>query len=189
VLVALDRVGLDAGPDVGEGLLRPTAVGRRERPGLALGVVAGLGERHAVHAPGGLVGAEKVADLLLERDAEGILRDRSRERAMGRRSIVEHDPVAQRGRGRPGDPDGVGGDAIRLGGGEDRGAGEAPAAIDKDPDSETLALPGRDAFDAATLDGDRLLTTVDGADVGIAGAELKGSVEGSLTQVAHGGGE
>src|SRR5262249_47716603 len=66
VLVALDGVGLHTGPDVGEGLLGPAAVGRGEGARLALGVVASLGERDAVDAPSGIVCAEEVADLLLQ---------------------------------------------------------------------------------------------------------------------------
>ena len=79
MLIALDRVRLDPGTDVGEGLLGPAPVRGSECARLALGVVAGFGEGDALHATGFLVGREEVPDLLLERHRERILLDRGLE--------------------------------------------------------------------------------------------------------------
>src|SRR5204862_6895998 len=75
MIVTLDRVGLDARSDVGEGLFGPAAIGRREGPRLALGVVARLGERQALHLTGDLIGGQQMSDLLLERNRERIFLD------------------------------------------------------------------------------------------------------------------
>ena len=90
--------------------------------------------------------------LRLERDRERILLDRRLVRAVGRRAVVEPGPVAEGGRAGPGDPDGLVGDAIGLGGGQDVRRGEAPRAVDEDADAEALALARGDALDPAGLD-------------------------------------
>ena len=94
---------------------------------------------------------------------------------MGRRPIVEARPVAQGGRAGPGDADGLGGDAVGLGGGQDVGRGEAPGAVDQDADAEALALAGGDAFDPAALDRDALLEPADERGIGVCRA-LGGAV-------------
>ena len=126
VLVALDRVGLDRRADVGDDLLGEAAVGRGERLPLALGRVHRLGEGDALDLRGGLVGGEQVGDLALERDRERVLLDRRLVRAVGRRSIVEDGRLAEGRRGRPGDADGVGGDAVGLVRGQDAGCWRSP---------------------------------------------------------------
>ena len=131
------------------------------------------------------VGGEQVGDLALERDRERVLVDRRLERAVGRRPVVEPGPVAERGRARPGDPDGLGGDAVGLGGGQDVRRGEAPRAVDEDADAEALALAGGDALDPAGLDRDALLEPSDDPDIGVRRALGGGRVEGAIGQVAH----
>src|SRR5258705_315064 len=117
VLVALDRVGLDAGTDVGERLLGPAAVRRPEGPRLALGVVARLDEGRALDRAGHLVGGEQVADLLLQGHRERVLLDRRLVRPVGGRAVVEPDAVAQGGGAGPGDADGLAGDPVAPFGG------------------------------------------------------------------------
>ena len=134
---------------------------------------------------GGLVGGEQVGDLALERDRERVLLDRRLVRAVGRRPVVEHRRLAQRGAARPGDAHGLGGDAVGLGRRQDVAAGEAPRAVDEDADPEALALAGGDALDPTGLDGDRFVEPADDPRVRIPGAQERGGVEGALGQVSH----
>src|SRR6185503_11609139 len=97
VLVAVDRVGLDPSPDVGDDLLGQAAVGRGERLPLALGRIARFGEGDALDLGGGLVGGEQVTDLGLERDRERILLEWRLVVAAGRRPVVKTRLDAQRG--------------------------------------------------------------------------------------------
>ena len=69
---------------------------------------------------------------------------------------------------------------------EPAGAGEAPRAVDDDPDPEALALAAGDALHPAGLDGDGLVATTDDPDVGILGAPNGGGRERSIGQVTHG---
>ena len=135
-----------------------------------------------VHRP---VGGQQVRDLAVERDGERVLRDRRLEAAVRRRAVVEHDGVADRGRAGPRDPHGLGGDAVRLGGGQVVAGGEAPGPVDDHADAEALALAAGDALDAAGLDGDRLLEPPDHAHVGVRRAQGGGRVEGTAGQIAH----
>ena len=183
MLVAVDGVGLDPGPDMGDDLLGQAAVGRGEGLPFALCRIARLGEGDALDARRRLVRGEQVGDLGLERDRERVLLERRLVAAAGRRPIVEAGLVAQRGGARPGDPDGFGGDAVGLRGRQDVRRGEAPRAIDEDADAEALALTGRHALDPAGLDRDALLETTDAPDVGIARAARRGSVERAIGQV------
>ena len=68
VLVALDRVRLDARADVGDRLLGEAAVARGERLPLALGGVLRLRVGDALDLVHRLVRGEQVGDLRLERD-------------------------------------------------------------------------------------------------------------------------
>ena len=102
---------------------------------------------------------------------------------MGRRPVVEAGPVAQRRGAGAGDADGLGGDAVGLGGGQDVRRGEAPRAVDEDADAEPFALAGGDALDPAGLDRDALLEAPDDADVGVRRALGGGRVEGAIGQV------
>ena len=129
--------------------------------------------------------ASRSRDLGLERDREGVLLERRLVVAASRRPVVEAGLVAQRGRARPGDPDRLRGDAVRLGRGQDVRRGEAPRAIDEDADAEPFALAGGHALDAAGLDRDALLEPPDDADIGISGALGGGRVEGAIGQVSH----
>ena len=183
MLVAVDRVGLDPRPDVGDDLFGQAAVGRGEGLPLALGRVARFGEGDALDLGGGLVGGEQVTDLGLERDRERVLLERRLVAAAGRRPIVEAGLDAQRRGARPGDADRLRGDPVRLGGGQDVRRREAPRAVDQDADAEPLALAGRHALDPAGLDRDALLEPPDGPDIGVGGALGGGRVEGAIGQV------
>ncbi len=185
VLVALDRIRLDARPDVGDRLVGVAAVARREDRVAALGGVGRLGEGDALDRRGQLVGGQQVADLRLERDRERVLHDRRRVRPVGGRPVVELDPMAQRGGRRLGDPDGLGGDPVDLGGLEPVAAGEAPRAVDQDPDPEALALARGDALDPARLDRDRLVDLLDDPDVGVRRALDGCRRQGAVGQVSH----
>ena len=129
--------------------------------------------------------ASRSAILRLERDREGVLDDRRLERPVSRRSIVEDRRPAQRRGAGAGDPDGFGGHAVRLGGGQDVRRGEAPRAVDEDADTEALALTRSDALDPAGLDRDALLEPSDDADVGVSRTQRRGGVEGPIGHVAH----
>ena len=185
VLVAVDGVGLDRRPHVGDRLLGVAAVGRRERLPLALGRVHRLGEDDALDPGGGRVGGQQVGDLVLERDRERVLLDGRLERAAGRRPLRQDHGLAQGRRRRAGDADGLARHAIGLGGREDVRGREPPRAVDQDADPEALALAGGDAFDPAGLDGDALIESTDDADVGIPGAQGRGRIEGAVGQVSH----
>src|SRR5205814_777458 len=76
VLVTIDCVGLDAGADMGDGLLSQRAVAGREGLPFALRRVRRLRERDALDAGRDLVGGEQVTDLGLERERERILLER-----------------------------------------------------------------------------------------------------------------
>ena len=78
------------------------------------------------------------------------------------------------------------GDAVGLGGRQDVAAGEAPRAVDEDPDAEPLALAGGDALDPAGLDGDRFVEPADDAGVRIRRAQRSGRIQGAVGQVSHG---
>jgi hypothetical protein len=126
---------------MGDDLLGVRAVGRGERLPFALGRVRRLGEDDALHSGGRLVRCKEVADLRLERDAERVLTDRRLEPSVGGRAIVELGRFTEGRRGGAGDPDGVAGDPVRLGGREDVRAREAPRTVDEDPDPEAVGLP------------------------------------------------
>ena len=157
VLIAVDGVGLDARPDMGDDLLGQAAVGRGERLPFALRRIARLGEGDALDPRGRLVRGEQVGDLGLERDSERVLLERRLVAAMGRWPIVEAGLVAERRRARPGDPNGFGGDPVGLRRRQHVRGGEAPCPVDQDWDAEPLALSGRHALDASGLDRDALL--------------------------------
>ena len=142
-----------------------------------------------VGTAGRRVRGEQERDLLLQRNLERVLLDRGLVGAVRRRSVVEADPLAERGGGGPGDPDGLAGDAVGLGRRQAVRAGEAPRAVDEDPDAEALGLARGDALDAAGLDGDRLVDAADDANVGIARAELGGRIQGSVGEISHREGE
>ena len=178
VLVALDRVGLHARADVGDRLLGEAAVARRERLPLALGGVQRLRVGDALDPVHRRVGGQQVRDLRFERDRERVLDDRGLERAVGGRPVVEHDRAAEGGGRGPGDADGLRGDPVDLGRLDAPRAGEAPRAVDEDPDAEALALARGDALDPAGLDRDRLGEAMDDADVGVGGAAARGGVQG-----------
>ena len=185
MLVAVDGIGLHGRPGVGDHLFREAAVGCRERLPFALGGVHRFGERDALHSAGGLVGREQVADLALERDRERVFGDRRFVAAAGRRTVGEDGRVAQRGGARAGDAHGLAGHAVHLGGGQDVAAGEPPGAVDEDADAEPLALARGDALDAAGADGNALIEPADDPDIGVAGAQRRGGVEGAVGQVSH----
>ena len=86
---------------------------------------------------------------------------------VGRRPIVEARPVAQGGRAGPGDPDGFGGDAVGLGGGQDVRRRRSPTRRRRGRGRRTLALARGDAFDPAGLDRDALLEPPNDPDVGV----------------------
>ena len=185
VLVALDRVRLDARPDVGDRLLGEAAVARRERLPLALGRVLRLRVGDALDLVHRLVRGEQVGDLRLERDRERVLDDGGLERAVGRRAIVEHDRSSEGGGRRLRDPDGLGRHAVDLGRIDAPGAREAPRAVDEDADAEPFALAAGHALDAAGLDRDRFGEAVDDPDVRVGGAPSGRGVQGPIGQVAH----
>ena len=185
VLVAFDGVRLDRRADVGDDLLGEAAVGGGEGLPLALGRVHRLGEGDALDPVGRVVRFEEVADLAIERDLERVLLDRRLEAALGRWPVRQHDRLAHGGRRRPGDPHGLAGDAVGLGGGQDVARGEAPGTVDEDADPEAFALARRDAFDPSRLDRDALVEPPDDADVRVARAEGRGRVEGAFGQVSH----
>ena len=170
VLVAVDGVGLDAGPDVGDDLLGQAAVGGGERLPLALGGVGRLGEGDALdraRRPGRRPGGRRSSSRAGPRTGPPRAASRtSRGPAGGRRAR----PVAERGGAGPGDADRLGRDPVGLGRGQDVRRREAPGAVDEDPDPEALALAGGDAFDPSGLDRDALLEPPDDADVGVPGA-------------------
>ena len=162
VLVALDRVGLDARADVGDRLLGEAAVARGERLPLALGRVLRLRVGDALDLVHRLVGGEEVGDLGLERDLERILGDRRLERALGRRAIVEDDGPAKGRGGGPGDADGLGGDPVDLGGVDAREAAKphAPSTRTRTPNPSLSpeATPSTRP-DLIEIDLERLWTT------------------------------
>ena len=185
VLVALDRVGLEARADVGDDLLGVAAVAGGERLPLALGRVQALGERDALHLVHRPVGGQQVGDLAIERDLERVLLDRRLEPAVGRRAPVEDHGVAQGRRAGLRDPHGLGRDAVRLAGGQVVAGGEAPGAVDEHPDAEALGLARLHALDAGRLDVDRFLDPPDHAHVRVRRAQGGGRVEGTVGQIAH----
>ncbi len=185
VLVALDRVGLQARADVGDGLLGEAAIARGERLPLALRGVDALGEGDPVDLVHRAVGGEQVGDLALERDRERVLLDGRLEAAVGRGTVVELDGVPESRRARLRDPHGIGGGAIRLGGREVMAGGEAPRPVDEHPDAEPLGLARLHTLDAGGLDVDRFLDPPDHAHVGVARAQGGGRVEGTVSQIAH----
>src|SRR6185503_2413649 len=167
VLVAIDRVRLDAGADMGDDLFGQAAVGRGEGLPLALRGIARFGEGDALDGGGGLVRGQEVGDLGLERDLEWVNLQRGLVATVRRRPVVELGRMAEGGGARPGDPDGLGRDAIRLGGTEHVRGGEPPGAVDEDADPKPLALARGDALHPAGLDGDALVATADDADIGV----------------------
>ena len=139
-------------------------------------------------APGGSSACDEVADLGLERELERVLGDRrlvaSRWRAVDRparpaRLSAVADALAIRTASAPTRSASVEVQRVR--------GGEAPRAVDQDPDAEALRLAHRDALDPAALDRDRLVPAADDAHVGIARPELRGRVEGAVSQVSHRG--
>ena len=184
-LVAVHRVRLDARADVRDHLLRVAAVRRRERLPLALGAVRGVGEGDPADAAHGRVRREQVADLVLQRNCERVLGHRGLELPVGGRPAVEHDGPAERGRGCPCDPDGLGRDAIRLGGREDVAGREAPRPVDEDTDAEPLALVEGDAGQRPGLDVDRLFEAPDDPHVGVGRSPGSGGVERPVGDLAH----
>ena len=185
VLVALDRVGLEARADVGDRLLGVAAVAGGERLPLALGRVDRLGEGDAldpVHRP---VRGQQVRDLAVERDLERVLDDRGLEGSVGRRAIIEPDRVPQGGRAGLRDAHGVGRRSVGLARREVMAGREPPGPVDQHPDAEPLRLARLDALDAGRLDVDRLLDPPDHAHVGVARAQGGGRVEGTVGQIAH----
>ncbi len=93
VLVALDGVRLDPGADVGDRLLGVAAVARREGLPLALGGVGRLRVGDALDPGRDPVRLEQVGDPRLEGDRERVLHHRRLVGAVGRRTVVEPDPV------------------------------------------------------------------------------------------------
>ena len=185
VLVAVDGVRLDPGPDVGDHLLREAAVAGGERLLLALGAVGRVGEGDPVDSAHRLVRGEQVADLLLQGDRERVLRGRGLEPAVGRWPIVEdHGPAHGRGAG-PGDPDGLGGDSIGFDARQTMRGRESPRAIDEDANAEALRLVAQDSGQPAALDVDRLLAAADDADVGVRRPAQPGGVERPVGDLVH----
>jgi hypothetical protein len=185
VLVAIDRVGLDRRADVGDHLVGEAAVGGGEGLPFALCRVDGLGEGDPLDRGGGLVGGQQVADLGLQRDLEWILRDRRLVAAVRGRPIVERGRVAEGGGAGPGDPDGLAGDPVGLGGGHHVRGREPPGAVDEHTDAEPLALPGGNALDPSGLDRDALVPPAHDPDVRIPGAQHRGRVERPIGQLLH----
>ena len=81
VLVAVDRVGLEARADVRDHLLRVGAVAGGEGLPLALGAVDGLRPGDALDRVHGPVRGEEVRDLAVQRDGERVLGDGALEAA------------------------------------------------------------------------------------------------------------
>src|SRR6266576_1287618 len=73
MIIALDRVRLDAGADVGQRLFRVAPVGRGEGLPLPASVVAGLREGNAFGFARRGVRGEEQPDFRFEGDAEGVL--------------------------------------------------------------------------------------------------------------------
>ena len=185
MLVAVDRVRLDGRADVGDDLLGQAAVGRGEGLPLALRGVDGLGEGDALDRGCRLVRGQQVGDLGLERDLERILGQRRLVVPVRRRAIIEDGRASERGGARPGDPDGLAGDTVGLGDGQDVRRGEAPGAIDQDAHAEALALSGGDPLDPSGLDRDAFVTPPDDADVRVARAQHRGRIKGAIGEFLH----
>ena len=84
------------------------------------------------------------------------------------------------------DAHGLGGDLVDMWAVHPAGAGEAPRAVDEDPDPEALGLAEAQALDLTGLDVGALLATPDDAHVGVRRAETRGRVEGATRLVIHG---
>ena len=186
VFVAVDRVGLDRGADVGDRLLGEAAVASRRTSSIRAG-------RRSMDSVKTMPCTAAAAWSAASRSAIFV----SSETANGSSSTgVSYVPwaggrsssttgVAQGGGRGPRDPDGLAGDAIGLSGRQDVRAREAPRAVDEDADAEPFVLAGGDAFDAAGLDRDGLAEPSDDAHVGIPRAERRGRIEGAVGEFSH----
>ena len=189
VLVAPDRVGLEARPDVRDHLLRVGAVAGGERLPLALRAVDGLRPGDALDGVHGAVRGEQVRDLAVQGDGERVFDDRALKAAVRWSPAVQRDVRPDRGGAGARDADGLRGDAIRLGGGQVMARREAPRSADDDADAEAFALAASNTLDPAGLDADVLLEPPDHAHVGVRGSQRSRRVEGTVRDVAHCGRE
>ncbi len=126
------------------------------------------------------------AQLLVQRDGEGILVVRRPVRVRHWRGVVKGNRLALRDARRAGDLERLAGDALGLLGVEHGAGAEPPRAIDQHPHAEAGAGVRGGCLERAVLDGQPLVLPLDDSDVGIRSAPALCRVQGPVDEFLHG---